>query len=255
MNLRTYLLLPGLVTAAIFAPQVAQAVVAHADAEKQFIEARIAYDEGRFADAVGLYEDLLAHGLAASRLYFNMGNALVRTGRLGEAVLSYRRALYLRPRDPDAAANLRFTQNITQALSPEEPAWSRLLGRMSLEEWLCLAVAAYWLGAACMALYRLRSDSPRWALQAAALMGMLLLTCAAGALRWHEHARHPEVVIVKRDVQSLFAPVEGSQPHFKLPEGSLVRQVERRGSWLRVSSGTSDGWIPDDTARAVLPLR
>lgn len=255
MNLRAYVVMLVLLSAATCLPQVAGAALAYADAEKQFIEARIAYDEGRFADAVGLYEDLLANGLAASRLYFNMGNALVRMGRLGEAVLSYRRALYLKPRDPDAAANLRFTQDITQALSPEEPAWSRLLRRLSLHEWLCLAMAAYWLGAACLALHRLRPGTSRWALQVAVLLGLLLLASAAGAFRWHLYARHPEVAIVKRDVQSLFAPVEGSQPHFKLPEGSLVQLVERRGSWLRVSSGAAEGWIPDDTARAVLPLR
>lgn len=248
-----YIVVLGLVATAAWTGRAAGAL-SHADAEKEFIEARIAYDEGRYADAIRLYEGLLSQGLTASRLHFNLGNAYVRSGRLGEAVLQYRRALHLRPRDPDAAANLRFTQDLTGAIAPAEPAWSRVLRHVSAREWGLAAVSAYWLGALALALHRLR-PAWRWLRHAALVFGLVLLASGAGILREHGYARRPEVVIVQRDVQSLFAPVEGSQPHFKLAEGSIVRQIERRGAWLRVSTGETDGWIPEAVAQPVLPLR
>ncbi len=68
--------------------------------------ANAAHLEGRAGEAAEQYADLIDAGHASADLYYNLGNSHFQDGRLGEAILSWRRAALLAPRDGDIAANL-----------------------------------------------------------------------------------------------------------------------------------------------------
>lgn len=223
--------------------------------DDRFVAGRIAYDAGKFSEALQHYEGIRAQGIVSSQLYYNMGNALVRLGRMGEAALAYRRALYLRPRDPDAAANLRFTMNLSGALVPSYRMPTILLGRLNAGEWAAVAIAAYWLCAIALCIHRLHPRRPRMLFHATVLSATVLVVAALGVLRWRSFEREPEMVVLKGDVQSLFAPLERATPHFKVPEGSIVRRVGQSGAWTKIAAGADEGWIPSDAGESVLPLR
>ena len=65
------------------------------------------YDAGKFAEAAAAYEKIEPK---TAHVYYNLGNAWFRQGKLGLAVLNYERARRLAPRDPDILANLKFAQ-------------------------------------------------------------------------------------------------------------------------------------------------
>src|SRR5438309_7937754 len=69
------------------------------------------YEQGKFTEATVAYEKIIADGRVSPALYFNIGNALFKSDRIGRAILNYRLAEQMAPRDPDIRANLRFVRN------------------------------------------------------------------------------------------------------------------------------------------------
>lgn len=225
--------------AAVTAGQVMPA----AKLQQTFLEAGRAYDEGRLHDAIGLYEKLLTDGYVSKELLFNLGNAYFREGKVGLAVLHYRQAWHLAPRDPDILANFGFAQQSAGAAPPSMPAASKALLRFSQEEWIIGALVFYWLGALALCLLILFPPRRPLFLRAVAVLGILLVTSLAGLVHWISLCRNPELVVVGPGQEARFAPLEGSTAHFALPEGSIVRETESSGPWAKVLSGKQSGWI------------
>jgi hypothetical protein len=68
--------------------------------------ANAAHLDGDGAAAARGYADLIDGGQVSADLYYNLGNSHFQDGQLGHAILSWRRAQLLAPRDGDIAANL-----------------------------------------------------------------------------------------------------------------------------------------------------
>lgn len=71
-------------------------------------EANDFYEEGQFIEAVAVYQALIAQGVDEPVVYYNLGNAYLRLDQLGYAIVNYRRAQQLAPRDQEIVDNLAF---------------------------------------------------------------------------------------------------------------------------------------------------
>ena len=82
-------------------------------------------DAGRFAEAAEQYENLVSQGVRDGSVWYNLGNAYFKSGRLGLAILNYERALAQMPGDADTKANLEFANTlITDVVEgPELPSY------------------------------------------------------------------------------------------------------------------------------------
>jgi hypothetical protein len=78
------------------------------------VQANEAYVEGDFAQAAQLWSRMIQSGHETGDLYYNLGNALYRDERIPEAILAWRRAEGLSPRDGDIAANLARARGLVQ---------------------------------------------------------------------------------------------------------------------------------------------
>lgn len=78
------------------------------DISTLFLQANQAYKSGDFAAAAAGYEKLLAAGLLNGELLYNLGNACLKKGEIGRAILMYRKAELYMPRDADLEANLLY---------------------------------------------------------------------------------------------------------------------------------------------------
>ena len=77
-----------------------------------FNEANDRYRGGDFEGARRAYLQVVDSGVQDARLFYNLGNANFKSGRLGEAILWCERANHLSPRDEDIVANLRFAHQV-----------------------------------------------------------------------------------------------------------------------------------------------
>ncbi len=113
--------------------------------ETDFEQANKLYEQGKFGEAAALYERILHGDQTSAALHFNLGNALFKSGQMGRAILNYRRAEQLAPRDPDIRANLQFARRTAGGEAAQPARWRRWISLLTLNEWTVMMSGALWL--------------------------------------------------------------------------------------------------------------
>jgi hypothetical protein len=230
------------------------------DAGEVFVEANRAYEEGSYALAADGYRALVAAGVAGPAVHYNLGNALLRDGRLGAAIASYRRAAVLAPREEDLEANLRFArESARDALEPPGPGalrrtlffWHYSLSRdEALRAAVLVEVVLF--GALALLLRRRGSEPLRWLAVTAAVV--LLALVGSLVVRWALPLR--VAVVLPAEVEAHSGTDRETVVRFRLHAGTEVRALAARDGWVRIAlPGGEQGWLPEDQVEIVPDLR
>ena len=234
------------------APCPAQDAAAASDARfgRLFLEAVGAYQAGEYAAAVAQFEELVADGVVNGKLYYNLGNAWLKAGDLGRAVLWYERSgLLLGPSDPELRFNREYARGLTLDEPPETGVeWDRVLlfwrGRVPRSVLVAGVVGlnvAFWVLLAARRVWRRRSLR-RWATACGGMLVLLLLTLGADA--WSAR-RAPGGVVLPTEVAVRSATSPEATELFRLHAGSLVRVDRRQDDYVRIRYGSQAiGWVP-----------
>lgn len=228
--------------------------------EDRFAGAGHAYEAGDFAQAEIGYRALLEEGARAPEVYYNLGSALYRQGKLGAAILSYERALRLDPGDADTLHNLEHCRQ--QIADRDEPprhwttlayqAWSRRVGS-SGEAWILLSL--YLPGMAALGVWVLHSGER--VRRAARFAAVLLLTLALPAaalvgVRAAVESGNPEAVVLADKVEGRSGPGADNAVLFSVHEGLKVQVRNRAGDWVQVLLPNGlNGWVPDSALETI----
>ena len=220
------------------------------------------YEAGQYAEAIAVYETIVEAGVHDSAVFYNLGNAYYKQGDLGRAILNYRRAQYLNPRDNDIAANLAIARLQTlDQLEPDEgllanfveiaEAWLTLNEALILASILWLLVGLF--GVVAILSRRLRRVS-LWVLGALGIF--LLVGVISMANRYYLEQTAPPAVVVASQVDVTSGPGTGEQylVEFNLHTGAEIRLLESRPDWRRVAlpGGNSQGWVPAQAVESVI---
>lgn len=117
-----------------------------------------AYSKENYDEAIALYNNLLGERGRSAEIYYNLGNAYYRKGEIGNAVLSYERALRVNPSHADARANLAFVNSRLEDRPEDNNSFLTRLHRsvvlsMSADAWAWIALTSFVLLCAAVALY------------------------------------------------------------------------------------------------------
>lgn len=220
------------------------------------------YANGRYAEAAQSYEQLIAQGVADSAIYYNLGSAYFRQGDVGRAILNYRRAAELNPRDADIQANLAAARaQATDQLPAESGSpltdFANATGNwLTLDELALIALGAWFLLGLLWFVYR-QSGNGRFRpiLQTSLILAGLLVVVVGGAMGSRLVAANgrPPGVIVAQSVSVSAEPAAGASTEFTLHSGAEVSLIGQRGDWVQVAfPGVPSGsWVP---VTAVEPL-
>lgn len=196
--------------------------------------ANVAYRAGDFEGAAGTYRDLAAR-YPDPHLEADLAAALWQAGRRGEAILHYRRALALAPREAGVRSDL---ERLRAGLGlPEERAWEGLLDRARLDELLWILLGTSALGFVVFAAGR---GARKVAVPVLAVIVLVGTVTAARAWReGHDHA-----VAIR---PAVIAATPGGAGIATVPEGATVRVLGRgpEGWRVRPSRGPA-GWVRSD---------
>ncbi len=220
-----------------------------ADAASAFEAASARYLQGDYPSAVRGFEQLVEAGYASAPLLYNLGNAYLRAGRTGWAILSYERALRIAPGDADAHANLELARAAAVDRlvgTREEPFLDRLVARLP-GAGITAAFAGVWLALWGLLLARRRAFGQTRSLLGAGALAAALLATGSGALLALKARteRVPQGVVVGRVIQVREGPRAALRPVFELHEGTKVRVLEASGDYLRVRLANGlEGWVP-----------
>jgi hypothetical protein len=190
-------------------------------------------------------------GWSSAALY-NAGNAYVRAGKPGLAVLNYERARLLAPYDPDVEANLNLVRR-SLAL-PTEPG-NRLTGAVggvspTMATWI--GVAGWALVAAALLAGRW-SAVHRWLRRTAVIAGAALMgfTAASGVALW---PRLHEAIVIANAAPVRVSPAPLGDALFTLKEAEAVTTAgEHEGFVLVRSAAGRTGWVWHTDLVSVVP--
>jgi hypothetical protein len=259
------LVFPGLaVSAQEPTPPAGEAPAAAAPARPQpfvpgeaLIHANAAYAEGSYERAIELYEKLVANGYESGHVHYDLGNAYLRNGELGQAIASYRRSQAFLPRDQDVKANLAFARkSALDAIAPPEPSavkrtlffWHYSLSRAELGKIVVVLNLLVWT-ILVLRIYRRGSEVLRWTFFALLLA---LLTAGSSLAIRHLYPRRI-AVIVPQEIDVRSGTSFNDTVLFKLHAGTEVRVVDRRRDFLRIALPEEGrgGWIEAQHAEVV----
>jgi hypothetical protein len=220
----------------------------------QMAEASQLYEAGQFVEAAVAYQALAAAGVQDGTLYYNLGNAYFKAGDLGRAILNYRRAQVLLPRDPDVSANLQLARaQTTDKLEAEDGGALVLFVRRILIEWTTLDEAAaitlgLWALLCALVVTAILWPRGRQVLRygIAAVAVLLVLGMLSVGIRVSEARSSPAVVVVQ-SVEIHSGPGVDYLAEFTLHAGAEVRVLEQRDNWARITlPGDLQGWAPSE---------
>jgi tetratricopeptide (TPR) repeat protein len=248
--------LAALVLLCLTAAVAAAPRAAAADRTTRFEHANAAFAAGDYGAARKGFSEILKDDGPSAPLLFNLGNASLRAGDIGEAVLSYERALLLAPRDQDIRANLRQARKAANLPIPEEDTWMRTVRLLTTNGWAWLASGA--LDALCGALLAsrlLRGDARRAGVRralravAASAATLLLVAGAACATRLRELDR---AVVLGADPTLRVAPYPSATVSSDLAPGEIVRVERMHQGFALVRTGAGkSGWLSGDSVARI----
>jgi tetratricopeptide (TPR) repeat protein len=220
----------------------------------EFDQANKLYEEGKYSEAAAVYEKAVKAGQVSAALCFNLGNALFKAGQPGRALVWYRRAEALSPRDPDIQANLQFVRkNVAGGVNSRN--WRARLQKLNLNEWTLLAVAALWLWFVLLALREWRPKlrpALRGYTSTVGLGGALLGICLA--IVWYDYTHTTPAVVVVAEAVVRRGPLDESQSFYTLRDGSEITVLDQKNDWLQVIDQSKRiGWLRRDQVLVVRP--
>jgi tetratricopeptide (TPR) repeat protein len=244
----------ALILTALFLPEHAEDPGRDAVADL-FFQANRVFEEARapadFRDAAALYEEILRSGTRSGKIHYNLGNAYLRAGDVGRAILHYRRAERLIPADPQLRENLRYARSLRidrierlerRRIAERVFFWHGSLSPKQKGVGALAGVILFFLLAS-LRLFR-RSAPTAWGTGLAAALVLAL----GGSYGWdlRQQSAAPEAVITQEEVVIRKGNGESYAPAFEEPihGGAEVRILDRREGWVRVEfQNGKTGWM------------
>jgi tetratricopeptide (TPR) repeat protein len=216
-------------------------------------DANAAFTAGKFAEATSGYEAVLkANGYSASVL-FDLGNSYVRQGNYPQAILAYKRALWLAPNDDDILVNLHTAQQQAGTAVEQQQVWSKAANLLSVNGWAWLGCAAWTLLCGCLLLRGSYPVRRGWLTAAAVLCAfglldaILAIAVTSGGLR--------DAIVVDKNPQVLMSPFPGSadKAGFTLAPGATVKIEKAHNDFLWVADDAGHtGWMAKEQIEPVV---
>ena len=217
------------------------------------------YRQGKFTEALDIYERLIKESIKGPDLFYNASNAAYRLTMTGKAVLYLERSLKLAPSDPDALANLAFINSNKQ--DKETPPMNAVTAFLeNMYDRININSAAYWSGIT-FALMMLSAIGLLYfggwirltLITAAALCGFMFIVSTVFLVqKVHHESTVTEAVIMTGEVNAYSGPGSENTHIFTIHEGTKVFIERNQNSWdlIRLNSGVG-GWVAADSLQAI----
>lgn len=217
-------------------------------ANQLFYQGNSAYKEGKYDIAAENYEKIVNLGVESGNLYYNLGNSFFKKGELGKAVLNYEKATLFIPNDSDLKSNYEYCLHLLN-LSSElfgnqlEKLTNRLFGEVKINFLTILSSVIYILVIVvlvCNLFFPGLKRRSRIILPMLALLFILLAVSLSSKITYFNHG----AVVISKEAEVKFEPLEGATTYFKLSEGNKVEIIEKSGNWYKIKRPDGRiGWV------------
>jgi len=218
--------------------------------DEWFFEANRAYQNDRFSEAINLYQDLIQNGHGSGHIYYNLGNAYLRNGDLGRAILSYEMARLLIPRDDDLIFNLSYAQSKIKDFIGDDQV-SPSIAFLSLDSvnryeafFVFTLMNAGFFGILCVR----RFYRTEWLYYLSIFLGIMIsIGAATVGLKWYLTISDDRAIVLAEELNVRAGPALEETLLFKIHAGSVVHHERSEGDWALLHlSKDKRGWAKAD---------
>lgn len=217
-------------------------------------EAETAYTQEEYGKAIELYENILKTDGESPEIYYNLGNAYYKAGKVAPAILNYERALVLEPGDGDARFNLQIARQKT--VDKIEPVgeffltrWFKAVRNLAgADAWAKLGIVSFILFIGCLILFFFS----KWLYlkKIGFYVGLLLLLTVILAnifatYQKDEWTNRTQAIVFAPTVTVKSSPDASGTDLFILHEGTKVKIKSTLGEWSEIELADGNvGWMP-----------
>ncbi len=239
----------------ILAPNISAAseTMSKSDAEELMSRGNQYYQDKQYDKAIDAYQQVVNSGYEGTSVYYNLGDAFYREGKLGYAILYYEKALRISPGDDDVIHNLKIANARTVDKIDALPKffvfqwWEDILALFSVTGWTYASYLFYILLLLSIGFYFFarRPGIQRYSLYLG-LVSFVLLVIAASLLtvKLNREANVRSAIVLEQAATVKLSPDPTSNDAFIIHEGLKVRELNQIGDWIeiRLQDG-KEGWI------------
>ena len=225
-----------------------------------------------FEESASLWRTAIAGGADGPSAWFNLGNALLRADRVGEAIVAYRRAERLSPSSDDVAANLaEARRRVDRPIEADAtdldftdvsawwdpiPGFARLV--VAVVAWFMFWILLFLRSNVSREERRRERESVTAAWRSGLVASMAIALVAGATIAGDQllPGWRPVGVVITADATLRSGNGEGFEPATTEPLAAGVEFaiLENRPGWwrIRLPDGTS-GWISNEDAESIDP--
>jgi tetratricopeptide (TPR) repeat protein len=219
------------------------------------------YREGAYDKAIEEYKKLVDEGYVGTSLFYNLGNANYRIGKIGYAILYYEKALELSPSDEDVKHNLDFAHLSTVDRIQPLPRfflfdwWEALLGLFSDNGWAYVVFIFYLVVILLAGAYSFsKTVKEQKIFFFSSIAGVFLLAFSISILviKVKREATLKSGVIVEQVVTVKFSPDSQSTDAFMIHEGLKVNLEDQLDNWIKIRLADGKvGWVLEENIEGI----
>jgi len=220
---------------------------------EKFKDANALYNQGKYAEAIDIYESILDKGMHSSELYFNLGNANYKLNNIAPSIYYYEKSLLLNPNDKEVKNNLAFAQNMTIDDIEQVPEvglsklFKNIVNRASVNTWAYISVSGVFLFVILFLTYHFSqaTSNKRSAFIVSLLAIIVSIVTFFMALKKDEFERNYQPAIVfAEEIKVKTEPNQRSEESLRLHEGTKVQVIDTLNNWKKIKlANGSTGWV------------
>ena len=205
------------------------------------------YNNGDFERAIDEWRTCADNGTPDADLFYNLGNAYFRNGKIGFAIFYYRSALRLRPNDDDIQHNLKYAQAMTRDKVEDEGEENPILSglfkahhALSLKAQLIALLALFWAIALFGIAGKIVIGERAKNICTGAIFVLTAVFCVIGSSAAYKiFVLEKEIcgVVTAADADVTSAPSDKSQTLNTLSEGTTFEVISEQGNFAEIRLG------------------
>jgi tetratricopeptide (TPR) repeat protein len=221
-----------------------------------FAKGNALYERRDYEKALEEYNKIIDQGIASGPIYYNMANSYFKLGKIGYAILYYKKALRLSPADSELKSNLGYAQSLTEDSGLQAQAANKFVWvvKIPFKEFtlngvgrilaaLYLVIVALLVGGIVNHTFKRRATLIFYP-----LLILFILALAGFSVRYYEEEALTRGVVVAKESECKYEPIDKSTTYFTLKNGQEVQILKSRNGWSRIKRLDGKlGWIRSDT--------
>lgn len=215
---------------------------------RAFLDGISQYKTGKYAAAIKKLSFVSENGIENPDLYYNLGNAYLKNGELGYAVLWYERAAQLIPNDADLKFNLDYARSQVKDIKEDRKKsvikilffWKHLLNAPTIQWMAIILNAVFWL----LLVIRFMANKKPSKMFCWFSVILALVFIMTALYNYYEEKHFKQAVIISDSVSVRSGLAEDSTELFILHEGTKVDVKKERNGYYRIYfSKGKIGWL------------